>query len=616
MSIFSKIPAVKPKRSRHNLSYASKLSLGFGDLVPVYCEKIVPGDKFKHSHEFLMRFSPLAGQLFQSFDCRVDYFFVPSRLLWKDFEKFLVEDDPTVYPHPCASVATLFNGVDNLTNTLVDYYNLPTVNYSGLTPSPVDATGSDRQIDVLPFAAYLKILIDYYLDENLPFVYQVVDPNTGVTTTDTLSFDDFVEFFDAICQTSGTGGTEYFSVLLQAFSFIHADGSELPQTLDALLKPFKCPYPKDYFTSALPFAQRGPIVQIPLNGEGDVQVYGWTGFPKTLYQGVGVESKQTTTIGPNEQVEVTLFQYGHNLGSGSGLYDEAGSPISQSSGGFFESGDTPAEAAENVHSSHNLSRPITFKAVNVNGTATITDLRTAMTVQGWLEKNARAGVRYKEQLYSHFGVKSKDYRLDRAELIQRTRSNVTIGEVFSTSAGTNQITGLGVSTATGSSVSKPFKHYFDEHGYLIGLMSVFPKAGYSQGIPRQFMELDKFDYYWPEFQNIGEQDIQSDELFVNSANPTVFGYTPRYAQYKSRMNQIHGDFRTTMPFMTASRIFQNKPELNRPFISVLPSENNLNRIFNSSAPYNPNNSQPIYIDLFHAVNALRPMQYFGNPRII
>lgn len=607
MSIFSKIKIRKPKRTVHNLSYSSQFSLPFGRLVPIICEKVVPGDKFIHSHEFLMRFAPFVGQVFQSFQVRTEYFFVPSRLLWDNFEKFLIEDDATVYPHPCFSLSQLLDGEHDMTCSLVDYFNLPTVSYSvvdgELVVSPIDGSNVGQgYIDCLPFAAYLKIFLDYYADENLMLVGD-------------MDYQNICDSFDQYVKSSN--GTTYGATLKTFFDSINGETSAHPNPANSFA-PFMRAYPKDYFTSALPWAQRGPLVQIPLNGEGDITLRGVMGDNRK-YHDVGIYYDGT---GPTtSDVDVTLYPKGvtavnanasSNYNISAGLNTDGITSYSQ-----LEGANGPAQATAAIQ--ENLARrPLRFKAVNVNGTATINDLRTAVAVQRWLETNARAGVRYKEQLMSHFGVRSRDYRLDRAELLQSTKSTVSIGEVFTTAQNDSEtfIPGLGISTATGSSAVKPFKHYFEEHGYVIGLMSVYPKASYFQGVPRQFMELDKFDYYWPEFQNIGEQDLFNGELYVNDHVDLkgTFGYTPRYAHYKNRPNQVHGDFRSSLNFMHDGRMFGSAPALNQDFINIDVAKNDLNRVFNVKGQYS--NSNPIYVDMFHNFKAIRPMDYFGTPRII
>lgn len=602
MSIFSKISLRRPKRTMHNLSYSLSGSIGFGDLVPIMCEKVVPGDKFIHGHEFFMRFSPFVAQVFQSFSVNVEYFFVPSRLLWNNFERFLVEDDPTLFPHPHFPSSELYDGETVMENTIIEYLGLPAGNPSWdangvFSLQPIDGSSLNMRFDALPLAALLKIYLDYYCDENLPFNFN----------GESISFLDLLDSFEQ--NLINLNGSSYSNVLLSFYQLIN-NASNFD--LRSIFQFFKRAYPKDYFTSALPWAQRGPIVQIPLNGEGDVNVI--SNNTGIRYSGVGIRA--TGGSPGSSDVTMEMFQYGS---PDSAVLQNAGTNI-YGQGPFIrdtQAGNIPASNAMGQASDAN---PISFKAVNINGTATITDLRTAMTVQAWLEKNARAGVRYKEQLASHFGVRSRDYRLDRAELLQSSRSSVQIGEIFTTAQNTDAsfIPGLGVSTAKGSNAVKPFKHYFEEHGYVIGLMSIFPRATYSQGVRRQLLELDKFDYYWPEFQHIGEQEIFNAELYLDDENGLrnmdTFGYTPRYAHYKTRQNELHGDMLNSLNFMTASRQFANAPTLSRDFINIDPDKNHLYRIFNAVKPYG--NSLPCQFDFYHNFKAIRPMDYFGSPRII
>lgn len=609
MSIFNKIKLSKPKRSLHNLSYPMRMSLGFGDLVPIICEKVVPGDKFKHSHEFLMRLSPFVSQVYQSFDVKVDYFFVPSRILWTNFEKFLVEDDSSLYPHPQMSLSLMYDGTHTMENTLVDYINKvsgkPAYVDNVFQFQPIDGSAIGKSIDCLEYAALIKIFLDYYADENLTV----------------RSFDDVDYDYNAICDLFETlthdNGDTYGGNLYKFFKLINGVNVQNDNPRD-VFKFFKRAYPKDYFTSALPWAQRGPVVQIPLNGSGQVVVQA-NGVGRAQYEGVGVRYDQSDPQGG--YVDCELFNYGDLAAEATalGTYNLIDNQANGSRRGIHPvSGN--GEGIDTIKANVRNAPALKFRAVNVNGTATITDLRTAMTVQAWLEKNARAGVRYKEQLASHFGVRSKDYRLDRAEMLQTSKSHVSIGEVFTTAQNDDGtfVPGLGVSTGTGSNAVKPFKHFFEEHGYFIGFMSVYPKAAYSQGLPRQLFELDKFDYYWPEFQHIGEQEIYNCELYLDDDNPSrnfeTFGYTPRYAHYKARQAEVHGDMLNTLNFMTLSRQFTNAPNLNQDFINIDPDKNHLYRAFNAVSPYG--NALPVQVDFFHKFKTVRPMSYFGSPRIL
>ena len=578
MGLFNKISLRKPKRTSFNLSYSTKFSLDFGRLVPIMCEKVVPGDKSYHSHEFFMRFAPFANQVFQGFQIRTEYFFVPTRLLWKNFEMWLSKGmlGDSTYIHPNMSYRGIIQAYGNqgkvMTNSVFDYFNLPTLFKDAGGEYNIDYSSliDQMRIDPLPFFAYCKIFLDYYADENLDYAVLIE------------------ELENQSLQYAQDGNS--FAPLSRLFARINnvtpvSQGSTTDQ-IDLRFAPFKRSWPKDYFTSALPFSQRGPIVQIPLNGSGDVIVTSPGSGEVYRYQNVVMTGNTPAAAGQEHIIK---------------MYCDG-----DVTHGTTVKGGNPNNETENA---------ITFKAVNINGNATITDLRTAIAIQEFLEKRARSGSRAKEQIYASFGVRTKDYRLDRAELLQAGTNYLNIGEVYTATAneGDTDIPGMAVSTGKAAHSSRQFKHFFEEHGYVIGLMSVFPTASYFQGIPRQFMELDQFDYYWPEFQHIGEQDVKDLELYLDDEGiPGTFGYQPRYSQYKSRLNQIHSEFRSNLKFMTSAREFTSQPHLSNDFVQISPTRDNLYKVFRVTDVFE--NSAPVYVDLFHHHKMVRPMSFFGIPR--
>lgn len=607
-NLFQSITLRKPKRTAFDLSYSNKLSVDFGRLTPMLMEKTVPGDKFYVSDEFLCRFAPFFGQVFQAMKLRTEYFFVPSRILWNRFEMFLANgiNGTSSYVHPYIDMKLVWSYCEDeavtLQNSLFDFFNISTDNVD------YTAIGDDFHIDALPFYAYCKAFIDYYADENLDYLPLIQMFEGGLEyATDGDNTNRVLNLLKYLHNPA------YFNSFDSFINHYNAGHYTPNVAIDVVISPLVRSYPKDYFTSALPFAQRGPIVQIPLNGEGDVKVFS-KGISSSYdsYRGVGVKSPASS----GSNVEVTLYEYGtpnlvpltdHPLG-----YDVYG--------GVMSSADLDPSGAKNAVQGPNTDNPsITFKAVNINGTATITDLRTAFAVQNWLEKRARAGSRAKEQIYASFGVKSKDYRLDRAEFISAFSSTVKIGEVFTTAQNDDGsfVPGLGVSVGQLADKSRRWKKSMPEHGYCFGLVSLYPVATYFQGVPRQFLELDIMDYFWPEFQHIGEQPIYNCELKIDDEsnnNFGVFGYTPRYAHYKTRTDQIHGDFRSSLEYMVAARKFNSVPTLCNDFVQFRPAANDLYRIFNATAEWVDAN--PCYIDIFHHFKAVRPMSYFGNPRLI
>lgn len=616
MRIFDSIPISRKTRTSFNLSYSNKLSTGFGDLTPMYLEKIVPTDKFRNRDEFMVRFAPFFGQLFQAVKMRTEYFFVPSRLLWRTFEQFYSQglDGQATGVHPYVNIDLVQkwfsdNSVSSI-GSIIDYFNLPT----DFTAVPLDPT----YIDALPFYAYAKAFLDYYADENLNYMPMInwleSNPDLAVDGDNTYR----VAWLLAACHVMGSN--MQFSDFFTGFT-ANAGWPSNYASPDLVFAPLKRAYPKDYFTSALPFAQRGPIVQIPLNGTGEVRVYGDMSTNR-VYNDVGIEYHPSSPGMIESGVEVTLYPRGTSaVGSSSSSFASDDSGGQTSVGGvqhvtLLEGANTAVSATTKNYNLANQNT-LTFKAVNVNGTATITDLRTAIAVQSWLELKARTGGRFKETLLGNFGASSKDSRLQRTQFLQGFSSTVKIGEVFTTSqddAG-DFVPGLGVSIGQLADGSKSFKRYFDEPGYMFGNISFYPSASYYQGIPRQFLELDVMDYYWPKFQNLGEQKIENQELYMSQLGRSMtFGYTPRYSHYKTRTNQIHGDFRDSLNYMTLARKFSGQPHLNNGFVQVLPQVNDLYRCFNATGDWA--NAKPIYVDIYHHVKAVRPMQYYGNPRLI
>lgn len=248
---------------------------------------------------------------------------------------------------------------------------------------------------------------------------------------------------------------------------------------------------------------------------------------------------------------------------------------------------------------------------NVGTTTTINDLRRSFRLQEWLEKNARGGKRYIEHILSHFGVRSSDARLDRPEYITGTKSPVVISEVLNTTGETSPTTGLPQGNMAGHAISvtagKYGNYYCEEHGYIIGVMTVMPKTAYQQGIPKHFLKTDALDYYWPSFANIGEQEILNKELYAEHSAPNaVFGYIPRYSEYKNQPSRVAGDFRTTLDFWHLGRIFGPvEPNLNQSFVECDPSR----RIFAVTAPQD----HQLYAHVLNKVRAVRKMPVFGTP---
>lgn len=511
-NLFNSVQLTKPKTNFFDLSHDVKFSMNMGELVPVCVMECVPGDRLQLSAEMLLRFSPLVSPVMHRFNMFVHYFFVPNRILWKDWENFI-----TNTPDPDSGVVPAFpilqwgdSGEPN---------GLRLGNYLGL---PV-GTGMGNLVDVnpIPFWAYQKIYDEFYRDQNLiTSEYQPLD-----------------------------SGTVY----------------PAPVESDWYGKLRQRAWEHDYFTASLPFAQKGPAVDIPL---GEIKL---------------------DTTAPNQQ----LLR-------------------SRATGATLPNAVLQAGPGAQLFGNNSSTNPEAL--LDPNGTltvesTTINDLRRAYALQAWFERNARGGTRYIEHILAHYGVRSSDKRLQRPEYITGVKSPVAISEVLQTSktdtSPQGNMAGHGISVGAGK-----FGSYFcEEHGYIIGIMSVMPKTAYAQGIPRHFSKTTDFtDYFFDTFAHLGEQEVKNKEIYGDQ-NSTLgngtFGYVPRYAEYKYMPSRVAGDFATTLNFWTCARFFTTAPALNEEFINCVPTRD----IFAVTDP----DEQTLYCHVLNKIGATRGMPKFGNP---
>lgn len=542
MSIFSKVASKAPKSSTFNMSYDRKFSMNFGDLVPIHCQEIVPGDKISINPQHMTRLAPMLAPVMHEVNVFIHYFFVPNRILWNNWEAFITGGQSGLDQH-------MLPVVQNLPvpkSSLGDYLGLPLT--EGRFAVGKDGILPDR-VSMLPFLAYQKIWDEYYRDENL---------------------------IDSVFVDKNGNKRELFS------DGINYWNPSLPYEFRQLFDLKKRAWHHDYFTSALPFAQKGAAVKMPLQMTADL-----------FYNPGG----NTFVKNPDGSLSHTGFR----LEDGSVPADGLGHLM-------VETSSTGNSKPVNIDNSANLG--VDLKTASGS---TINDLRRAFKLQEWLEKNARAGSRYAESILSFFGVKTSDARLQRPEFLGGNKTPILISEVLQQSS-TDSTSPQGNMSGHGISVGKEggFSKFFEEHGYVIGLMSVIPKTSYSQGIPRHFSKFDKFDYFWPQFEHIGEQPVYNKEIFAKNIGDYdaggVFGYVPRYSEYKYSPSTIHGDFKDNLYFWHLGRIFDpaSPPKLNRDFIEV--NKNALSRIFAVE-----DDSDKFYCHLYQKITAKRKMSYFGDP---
>lgn len=494
-SRFSVTPSIDIKRSRFDRSCGHKTTFNAGKLVPIFIDEVLPGDTFEMKTSAVVRGSTPIYPVMDNANIDIYYFYTPTRLLWEHWKEFNGENTtskweqtteysiPQIIP-PRAPESN--NGWQK--GTLADYMGMPT-NISGGTPGTVYWSAN-----ALPFRAYCLIWNEWFRDQNLQ------DPVT-------IDLGDSA-ILGANQSTSG-------SITMQNQNALNG-GNLLPVNKY-----------HDYFTSALPDAQKGPAVLLPLGTTAPVvtgEIFEANGNDPLHFQkadGSKFDSSRNVSL-----------QYDNNpLIAGLNLTASMTGAITQQSDEI-----TP----NNLHA--DLSQATS---------ATINELRLAFQIQKLFERDAIGGTRYREILQAHFGVTSPDARLQRPEYLGGERIPINIDQVIQTSAsqeGTTPQGNTGAYSLTGNQGSY-FKHSFVEHGYILGLACVRTEHTYQQGLERMWSRKDRFDFYWPVLANIGNQAILNKEIYLTDnaeQNEEAFGYQEAWAEYRYKPSRVSGAFRSNI----------------------------------------------------------------------
>lgn len=542
--LFSQIPKAQISRSVFDRSHGWKSTFDSGYLVPFLVDEVLPGDSYKVKFNFLARLSTPIVPTMDNLFVDTFYFFVPYRLLWKHWEQFNGQQDypgaQTDYLVP-QTTAPADKGFP--VGSLEDYFGLPT-GVKGIKANELAAR------------AYALIWNEWFRDENLQ---------------NPINLSSFAEI-------SSASGLDDVGLGDSGFTGSHK-----------LLRRGKR---HDYFTSALPWPQKGPGVEIglagtaPLTGTAHADVY-----------------KLGSTYHDSSERPQDWFNgiLGFNATSAGGFTSGSGYVSSLSKTGT-------------------ANLPVTGTVDLSNSTAaTINSLRQAFQIQKLYERDARGGTRYTEILRSHFGVVSPDSRLQRPEYLGGSESPVIINPVVQNSAtgSTGAETPQGNLAAYGLASSTSAKHGFTksfvEHGIIIGLLNVRADLTYQQGIPRMFSRRTRFDFYWPVLAHLGEQAILNKEIYAQGTpkDDEVFGYQERYAEYRYFPSMITGKLRSTDPqsldVWHLSQKFDNLPTLSAQFIQDNPPVDRILAV---------QNEPQFIIDSYIEMKCARPMPVYGVPGLV
>lgn len=552
------------KKSKFNLSHTNLLSGDFGWLYPILVEDCLPGDVWTCRSELYIKAIPLLSPQLTPVDVRVDYFFVPNRLLWESWPNFITggnnglneQKAPWFTFNPAEVSTAQVYGKDK--RFVVDkLYQLC------FDDNWVDNASGDEliQLSAFPALAYDKIFRDWYYPENVHMTEDIdLNEFTGLTKDD-VKLDGSL---------TSTGLTK----------------------VNSRLKLYQRAFAKDRLTAANQLPQRGPEVGFDI--------------PPQDLEAVGVTSPngRYVTRGTDQTVSTSVVSM---------------------SGGIME-GTTSVDI---VHThAQNYQR-------GELGTLTINEFRRLNALQRWFERNARWGARYIEQIMSHFGVRTPDYRLDRSEYLGGTVTPLNVSETYQSAAGsstqeTADVLGQYAGHMTSYGVNGMRKYRCDEHGWIIGLMSILPKVSYSQGLQKRFSRIDRLDFAFPEFAQLGDEAIYKKEVFIPSGydfteGDEVFGYTPRYSDYRSRQSRFDTNFLNVFPFWHLGQIYDagpgQKPVLGSDFIYARDQDgtSQFDRIF----AYTPVREEQSYnFHLFHFlcqcrnnVQVLRPLPKYVTPSL-
>lgn len=480
---FNQIPEMKASRTRFNRDQTILTTFDSGKLIPFYVDEVLPGDTFNVNTAAIIRMStpkyPVMDDAFIDFY----YFYCPNRILWDNFKQFMgeVEETPWMPKKTYKVPQIVINGKkenpEPYEGSILDYMGVPTL------------INNAFKVNALPIRAYVKIWNEFFRDENVD--------NAATIKTD----DNYINYQD---------GKENESDIDQILKKAVGGGRCLP------VNKFH-----DYFTSCLPYPQRGPAVTLPMEGNAPLRLGNENGSPiPALETGVGPE--MVVGVSQNQNTPGSLVY------TGKGGQNKKSMQFSgKKDGEIGASGFLYADLSD-----------ITA--------ATINDLRKAVAVQQYYEALARGGSRYREQVQALWDVTISDKTVQIPEYLGGGRYHVNINQIVQTAENDKSPLGeTGAMSVTPINESS-FTKSFEEHGFVIGVCCVRHNRSYQQGLERFWSREDRLDYYVPQFANLGEQPVKKKEIMLTGmgTDEETFGYQEAWADYRMKPNRVSGLMRS------------------------------------------------------------------------
>lgn len=491
---FNQIPNVHISRSTFKRDQKILTTFNAGELVPFYVDEVLPGDTFRVRTSAIIRMQTPKFPVMDDAYIDLFYFFAPNRILWEDFKRFMGEADETPWaPAKTYTVPKIKLGNTRLSKQIP--YKDSILDYMGIPVKSIKTPENETYINALPVRAYVKIWNEFFRDQNIE--------NPAVLQTDnkTVNYED-----------SGEKATVQ-DILNEACK----GGRPLP------VNKFH-----DYFTSCLPYPQRGPEVTIPMTGDAPVVLGNWE-------NGRATPLSQKNVIWLNG----TGAFAGHAFNR---MTTAPGFPAAEIAG--VESNG----ASTDPNGNNTIAANLYANLRNVSAT-TINELRNAIAVQHYYEAMARGGSRYREQVRSIFGTVISDKTVQVPEYLGGGRYRININQIIQ-AAGKSETNGTPLGETGAMSVTPineaSFTKSFEEHGFIIGVMCVRHDRTYQQGLERFWSRSDRLDYYVPQFANLGEQPVKKKEIYLTGkkTDNETFGYQEAWADYRMKPNRVSGEMRS------------------------------------------------------------------------